>query len=79
MSIGPGKYDSMLTEALEKCDARQGILIVIDGNDGPSFCSQMDRKFMKFTPALLRDVADLIESDIVSVAEVEMGVMTNDT
>lgn len=61
MPVGPGKYDKQLTEVLKKCGARQGILIIIDGKDGPGFCSQLSYTETLNQPARLRKVAEEME------------------
>lgn len=60
-NMGPGKYDKQLTEALKSSGAKQGLLIVIDGKDGPSFCAQMTKELTKEIPQLLRHLAKNIE------------------
>lgn len=61
MPIGQGKYDPQLSEALRACGATQGLLIVIDGKEGSSFCAQLDVAHMIRLPHVLRDVAAQIE------------------
>lgn len=60
-SYGAGKYNQQLKEALEKAGAEQGVLIVIDGNEGPSFCAQLDFKNTRIMPDVLKKIADQIE------------------
>ena len=64
MPIGPGKYDDVLTVALKTVKAKQGILIVVDGNKGPGFSAQLDIAKSLAIPAMLRNLADQIEADI---------------
>lgn len=64
MAHGPGKYDASLSLALKDAKAKQGILIVLDGIDGPSFCCQLDIVMTAAVPSLLRQMAHQIESDM---------------
>jgi len=61
--FGPGKYDEQLTQALKACNATQGMLIVFDGKEGPSFCSQVVMDILICLPEILRDLASRVEQD----------------
>ena len=63
MPVGKGKYDSALSDALDKCEAMQGVLIVIDGKDGPGFCAKMTSTVHKGLPEILRTIAIEIEQE----------------
>lgn len=57
----PGKYDKELTQVLEQIGAKQGILLVLDGNKGSSFCCHLEFLHMQRMPIILRAMADKIE------------------
>lgn len=61
MSLGKGKYDSQLGDALKSAGAKQGILIVIDGKDGPSFVCRLDSRYIVKISLVLREIAGQIE------------------
>jgi hypothetical protein len=62
MPFGAGKYDKQLSECLKDCGAKQGILIVMDGNLGPSFCAHLSEELLFNVPNILRDTAKQIEA-----------------
>lgn len=64
MSLGPGKFDHLLTEARQKSGGVGGILILFDTPAGPSFCCQLTSAQLLNVPFLLRHIADQIEKDI---------------
>jgi len=64
MTLGPGKYDYQLSQALKDVDARQGILVVLDGARGPSFCMQLEPANAILVPVMLRDIADKLDADM---------------
>lgn len=61
--IGPGKYDSILTETLKQTKGTVGILIVLNGEHGPGFCAQLSIEALITMPIMLRSIADQIEVD----------------
>lgn len=63
MPLGAGKYNEQLSEALKACEAIEGILIVLDGKEGPSFCCQLSAKGIERIPRVLRIMADQIEKE----------------
>lgn len=64
MTLGPGKYDKQLENALKECGALEGILIICDSPRGPSFCCQLSRYNGERLPNTLRQMADQIEADM---------------
>jgi hypothetical protein len=66
MSAGPGKYDGLATMVREQADARGVIVIVIEGDNGSGFSVQGDLSVTLRLPAMLRNMADQIEKDILS-------------
>ena len=68
MSIGPGKYDEVCTQARISADALAVALIVLGGNKGSGFSVQCveraNDKVMVELPKLLRSMADQIEADL---------------
>jgi hypothetical protein len=65
MALGPGKYDEIATVAREAAGARAVILIVLNGAHGSGFSVQaIGEDISTHLPALLRTVADGIESDL---------------
>lgn len=64
MPLGPGKYDYLLTESLKNAKAKQGILVIFDGEKGPSFCCHLDKYKASIVPDLLRGIATQIENDL---------------
>lgn len=63
MPVGPGKYDKQMMKALKDCKANQGILIVLDGSVGSSFCCRLSHASSLKMPALLRHIANDIEKE----------------
>lgn len=64
MAIGPGKYDKQCARIREETGAAGIILIVFGGEAGSGFSMQASFEITLATPAILRQVADLIEADI---------------
>jgi predicted TIM-barrel fold metal-dependent hydrolase len=62
MPIGPGKYEDLATYVREKAQAAGVIVLVIDGHKGNGFTVQALEHVMLALPALLRHMADQIES-----------------
>lgn len=69
MAVGEGKYDAALSTALQHCGARCGVLMVLDGHDGPGFSVQASIPMMVDLPRLLRRMADGIEKDVETLRE----------
>lgn len=69
MPHGPGKYDPTLTEVLNGIDAKEGILIVLDGKDGVGFSVQASIATMIKLPALLETLANAIRADLPEMIE----------
>jgi hypothetical protein len=65
MSVGPGKYDDLATIVREQANARAVVLIVIDGDKGEGFAVQADLFVTLRLPAMLRNMADQIEQDMI--------------
>jgi hypothetical protein len=65
MPIGPGKYDTLCTDARIASNAKAALLIIIGGDLGSSFCVQSDRGVIspKKLASILRYIADGIEND----------------
>jgi hypothetical protein len=63
MPVGPGKYDDLCTEALEKAHALAAILLIFGGNRGSGFSVQAPLEVLNELPSILRSVADQIELD----------------
>lgn len=61
--IGPGKYDEWATAVLKETHAQGVILIVKSGIFGDGFSAQLSPLDVLKIPAVLRDVADMIEAD----------------
>lgn len=62
MALGPGKYDKEATAVRESTQARGVIVIVIDGVLGSGFSAQTVGSLAIELPAMLRSIADQIES-----------------
>ena len=75
MSVGPGKYDAVATLAREHTGAVAVILCVIEGRYGNGFSVQtQDQLLLPHVPALLRQMADMIEADVACEARIsEVG------
>lgn len=64
MTVGPGKYDDIATQARETAKASGVVLIVLGGEQGHGFSVQtVGHSPMQSLPALLRTLADQIERD----------------
>jgi hypothetical protein len=63
MSLGPGKYDQLCTQAREQAKAVGALLIVFGGERGDGFSMQATAAITVSLPAILRMVADDIERD----------------
>jgi hypothetical protein len=63
MSLGPGKYDHLCTQAREGAKAAGALLIVFGGERGDGFSMQATAETTMALPAILRMVADDIERD----------------
>jgi hypothetical protein len=67
MTLGPGKYDAICTQAREQAEAEAALLVILGGNKGSGFSVQVqvhaNMVLLRALPALLRDVADQIEKD----------------
>ena len=62
MPLGPGKYDKELKKLLKLCGANEGLIIIFDGNQGPSFCANLKKENIIAMPKMLRYVADEVEN-----------------
>jgi len=69
--IGPGKYDYLLTDALKNADAKQGLLFIYDGRDGPGFTVQATIELNANLPLILRVIANQIEKDLVMLKNID--------
>lgn len=67
MALGPSTYDDELTMAREMCGANTAILIIIDGRAGSGFACQGSTSVLIEMPAILRQVANDIETDLQMV------------
>lgn len=64
MAFGPGKYDDLCTAARASTEAAAVILIVLAGNKGHGFsCQTVAGDITDKLPAMLRNVADIIEKN----------------
>jgi hypothetical protein len=63
MAWGPGKYDAEVTDLMKKLQAEGIILLVIGGNRGEGFSSQVTLPALMAIPQMLRTIADQIERD----------------
>ncbi len=62
---GPGKYDELCTSVREQAQAKCAIVLIFDGKDGSGFSCQCQMNGPLFNlPAVLRDMANEIESDL---------------
>jgi hypothetical protein len=61
MAWGPGKYDLEVTQLRESTQAEGIILIVLGGNRGEGFSSQLTLPALLAMPQILRTIADQIE------------------
>lgn len=57
MPIGPGKYDEVLAEALEKVGAKQGILMILDGDKGSGLSVKVAVALINTVPSILESIA----------------------
>jgi hypothetical protein len=64
MSNGPGKYDSVLTEARARTNAAGAVLIIMGGNQGDGFAVQVAPDYLFKLPTMLRYMADQIDADL---------------
>lgn len=64
MTVGPGKYDDEATLVQKRTNALGVILIVIGGDKGEGFACQATLEVTLALPAMLRSIADQIETDI---------------
>ena len=64
MPPGGGKYAEQLNLALAAAGAKRGVLVVLDGTEGPGFSAALYEEETKEVPKLLRQVADAIDKDI---------------
>jgi hypothetical protein len=62
MTIGPGKYDDLCTEARKKAEANGAVLLIFDGNKGSGFAVQATAFMLTKIPDLLRTIANEAES-----------------
>lgn len=62
MSVGPGRYDDLCTAARENAMAEGALLIVFNGKFGDGFSAQLSPGLLLGVPAILRDVAQQIET-----------------
>lgn len=63
--IGPGKYDQLCTSVRVQSQAKTAIILIINGNKGSGFSMQTsDPREEERLPAILRTMADQIESDM---------------
>ena len=70
MSLGPGKYDHICTQAREQAKAGGALLIVFGGEHGDGFSMQATAETTVSLPAILRMVADDIERDRLELWQV---------
>lgn len=64
MAIGKGRYDDELTRACAAVGAAAGVLIVMDGDEGPGFSVQATLEQMRQLPGVLRELAAIVEQDM---------------
>ena len=61
---GRGKYGDLLEVVLEVAEAKQGILLIVDGNQGPGSTMTMSLAKYPMTIEVLRKMADDMEKTI---------------
>ena len=65
MAFGPGKYDHLATEARSKAgETASVVLIVLNGEVGSGMSVQATPDLLAVMPAILRNIADQVESDL---------------
>lgn len=60
---GAGKYDKALTKAVEQAKARQGVLLIFDGEHGSGFSVQAELEIIQNLPEVLENMAKQIRAD----------------
>jgi hypothetical protein len=65
--IGPGKYDEEATALLEKHQASGVVLAILAPNGRAGFSVQGTTVVLLAIPKLLREIADELEKDYVSI------------
>ncbi len=65
--IGPGKYDEVCTQVREDTNALGVVLLIFGGCKGNGFSCQAPFEFTATIPSLLRQMADQIEADCLTV------------
>ena len=63
MPLGPGKYDSELTEVRVRVGATSAVLIVLDGVRGPGFACQTTLEHLNALPEALEYIARQMRED----------------
>lgn len=66
MAIGPGKYDAECTWVRQRLGARAVLLVVAGGIKGQGFSVQGTPNYLVNLPAVLREVAQIMERDTLS-------------
>jgi hypothetical protein len=64
MALGPGKYDDQATQVRTATQASGAIVIILGGVNGSGFSVQGPIDLEAKLPAILRNVANQIESDL---------------
>jgi hypothetical protein len=72
MEVDKAKYEKQLDAALKDAGAREGILIIFKGNQGDGFCSQLTPIALMQAPRILRELAESIEEQWVSIVHREV-------
>ena len=68
MALGPGKYDDLVSEIMERTKADGIILAVFGGEGGDGFEAQLPFPLTERIPDILRAMADEIEKTGGSLA-----------
>lgn len=68
MAIGSGKHDDVLMKALELAGAKEGMLVIFDGNKGPGFSVAGTAITLFNLPKTLMDIAAQVEKDQIELA-----------
>lgn len=64
MPKGPGKYDDVCVEVMEKTQSDCAIILVINGKNGNGFSvNSISMDIVMDLPLILRHMANLIEDD----------------
>ena len=70
MSNGPGKYNDLCVEAMEKAKAKCAIVIIMDGENGNGFSvNAVSPDYIHALPKMLMVMAIKVQQDLEAGAE----------